>query len=160
MELRLAEVEEYAAIGELTVAAYSSFTLGPDDPYLDRLRDAASRAAEAELWVAADGDELLGTVTSCPPGSPWREIAHVHEGEFRMLAVHPDARGRGAGAALAALCESRAQAHNATGMVLSSLREMTGAHRIYERLGYERAPDRDWSPVPGVSLIAFSKELT
>ena len=45
-------------------------------------------------------------------------------------------------------------------MVLSSLGVMTAAHRIYERLGYERVPDRDWSPAPGVQLIAYAKELT
>ena len=43
--------------------------------------------------------------------------------------------------------------------MLSSLAEMTAAHRIYERQGFERVPDRDWSPVPGVDLIAFRKEL-
>ena len=160
MQLRLARVEEYAAVGELTVAAYARFTLGPDDPYLDRLRDTASRAAQAELWVAADGDRLLGTVTSCPPGSPWHELASDHEGEFRMLAVHPDARGRGVGTALARLCEERARAHGATAMVLSSLGEMTEAHRVYEALGYEREPERDWSPGRGVQLIAYAKELT
>jgi hypothetical protein len=44
-------------------------------------------------------------------------------------------------------------------MVLSSLADMAAAHRIYGRLGYTRATDRDWDPVPGVHLIAFSKEL-
>ena len=44
-------------------------------------------------------------------------------------------------------------------MVLSSLAEMTAAHRIYGRLGYTRAPERDWSPMPGVRLVAFGKEL-
>lgn len=159
MQLRRAEVEEYAAVGDLTVAAYVRFTLGPDDPYIERLRDTASRATEAELWVAADRGQLLGTVTSCPPDSPWRELARSHEGEFRMLAVHPDARGRGVGTALARLCEDRARDQGATAMVLSSLHHMTEAHRVYQRLGYERAPDRDWSPAPGVQLIAYSKDL-
>ena len=44
-------------------------------------------------------------------------------------------------------------------MVLSSLATMTAAHRIYGRLGYERDPMRDWSPVAGVELLAFSKQL-
>ena len=160
MLLRRAEVEEYAAVGDLTVAAYEVYMLGRDDPYLERLRDAASRATQAELWVAADDDQLLGTVTWCPPGSPWRELAGDHEGEVRMLAVHPDARGRGVGTALARLCEERARAQGAASMVLASLVEMREAHRIYERLGYTRAPERDWSPVPGVHLIAYTMELT
>ena len=157
LEVRRARAGEHEAVGELTVRAYAAFTLGAADPYISRLRDAAARAAGAELWVAADGDRLLGNVTSCPPGSTWREIARDDEGEFRMLAVDPAARGSGAGTALARHCEERAREHGATGMALSSLAEMRAAHRIYERLGYARDPGRDWSPLPGVDLVAFSK---
>ena len=159
MQVRRARPEELPALGELTVAAYSDFTLGPDDPYVARLRDTAARDAQGELWVAVEDDELLGCVTWCPPGSPWRELADEHEGEFRMLAVAPSARGRGAGSALAVRCEERAREHGATAMVLSSLPQMMHAHRIYTRLGYRRDPSRDWDPVPGVRLIAFTKEL-
>ena len=157
IEVRRATSAEHGAVGELTVRAYEAFTLGPADPYVARLHDAAARAAGAELWVAVDGDRLLGSVTCCPPGSPWREIARDDEGEFRMLAVDPAARGSGAGTALAMLCEERAREHGALGMALSSLAEMTDAHRIYARLGYTRDPGRDWSPLPGVELIAFCK---
>ena len=76
-----------------------------------------------------------------------------------MLAVAPDARGAGAGTALATLCEERSREHGAVGMALSTLAAMTAAHRIYERLGYTRDPDRDWSPLPGVELVVFSKAL-
>ena len=157
MQVRLARPDEHERVGELTVRAYAAFTLGPADPYVARLRDAAARAEGAELWVAASGDRLLGNVTYCPPGSPWREIGRDDEGEFRMLAVDPDARGTGAGTALAVHCEERARQHGAVGMALSSLAEMADAHRIYTRLGYARDPERDWSPLPGVELVAFSK---
>ena len=160
VELRRIRASEHAAAGDVCVAAYGPFLTSAEDFYRERLRDVARRDAEAEVWVAVDGDGVvLGCVTHCPPGSAWREIGQDHEGEFRMLAVHPDAGGRGAGTALARLCEDRARAEGATAMVLSSLREMTGAHRIYERLGYQRAADRDWSPAPGVQLIAYSKVL-
>ena len=159
MELRRALPDELGDVGDLTVEAYAPFTLGPADPYVARLRDARSRDREAELWVAAEGDRLLGTVTYCPPGSPWRELAGDDEGEFRMLAVAPDAQGRGVGAALVALCDERASLHGASAMVLSSLRDMREAHRVYERLGYTRRPELDWEPVPGVHLIAYRKEL-
>jgi hypothetical protein len=36
---------------------------------------------------------------------------------------------------------------------------MTAAHRIYERLGFTRIPERDWSPVPGVDLLAYRLDL-
>ncbi|SEC76216.1 Predicted N-acetyltransferase YhbS [Nocardioides exalbidus] len=157
MELRRIRREEHAAAGAVCVAAYEPFLGGAEDDYRDRLRDVATRDAEAEVWVAVEGGRLLGLVTSCPPGSPWREIGRDDEGEFRMLAVDPTAQGAGAGTALARLCEERARAHGATGMALSSLAVMTSAHRVYGRLGYERDPERDWSPMPGVDLLAFRK---
>ncbi|WP_242532729.1 GNAT family N-acetyltransferase [Nocardioides sp. S5] len=159
VEVRLARTDELDAVGELTVRAYAAYTRGPADPYVARLRDASSRATAAELWVAVDGDRLLGSVTCCPPGSSYREVSLPDEGEFRMLAVALDARGSGAGTALAAHCEERAREHGALGMALSSLAEMTAAHRIYARLGYARDPTRDWSPLPGVELITFAKRF-
>jgi len=160
MQLRLARPDEVEAVGEITLAAYDEFMDGPEEGYRDELADAAGRFRDAELWVAVEDGQLLGTVAYCPPGSPWRELARDGEGEFRMLAVHPRARGRGVGQALVDLCERRAREHGATGMVLSSLPDMVSAHRVYGRLGYTRSPDRDWDPAPGVHLVAFVKELT
>ena len=158
MELRRIRPEEHEAAGDVLLAAYEPFLTSAEDFYIERLRDVARRDREAEVWVAVDEDgTVLGCVTHCSPGSRWREIGRDDEGEFRMLAVHPDARGRGVGTALSTLCEDLARRAGATGMVLSSLAEMTGAHRVYARLGYVRAPDRDWSPTPEVHLLAFSK---
>jgi ribosomal protein S18 acetylase RimI-like enzyme len=161
MRLRRARPDDHEAIGDATVAAYEEFTKAAEVGYVEHLRDAASRDREAELWVAEDDEsgEVLGTVTLCPVGSPWREIGTDDEAEFRMLAVDPRARGRGVGSALMDLVVRRAQEDGASAIVLSSLAEMTAAHRIYRRQGFERAPERDWSPVPSVHLIAFRKEL-
>ena len=75
MQVRLARPGELDALGELCVAAYEEFMLGAEDGYRVHVRDTARRAGEAELWVAADDERLLGCVTYCPPGSPWRELA-------------------------------------------------------------------------------------
>lgn len=157
MELRRIRREEHAAAGDVCVAAYEPFLTGAEDDYRERLHDVGRRDAEAEVWVAVDGDRLLGLVTYCPPGSRWREIGRDDEGEFRMLAVDPAAQRAGAGTALARHCEQLAREGGATGMALSSLATMTAAHRVYARLGYAREPRRDWSPLPGVDLLAFSK---
>lgn len=159
LEVRRIRPEELAAAGEVCVAAYDPLLTGAEDDYRDRLRDVATREAQAEVWVADLDDRVVGVVTYCPPGSPWREIGRDDEGEFRMLAVHPAAQGSGAGTALARLCEQRAREDGATGMALSSLATMTAAHRVYTRLGYVRDPGRDWSPVPGVDLLAFHKSF-
>ena len=143
------------------MAAYADFTLGPDDPYVEHLRNAAARDLEAELWVATpdDSDEILGTVTICPEGSTWQELAGHDEGEFRMLAVSPKAQRMGVGEALVRLVLDRFREQGATAIVLSSLPQMTEAHRLYERLGFARTPERDWQPVPHVRLIAFRLDL-
>lgn len=160
MEVRPARADELDRVGLVTLAAYDAFLAGPEEGYRDELADATGRFHDAELWVAAQDGDVLGTVAYCPPGSPWRELAGAGEGEFRMLAVHPEARGRGVGQALADLCERRAREDGAVRMVLSSLPSMASAHRVYERLGYTRAPARDWEPAAGVHLVAFTKELT
>ena len=161
MHLRRARPEDYAAVGEITLAAYAQFTEGEADPYLERLRNAQARDLEAELWVAVaeDDREVLGNVTLCRHGSPWREIGLPDEGEFRMLAVAPSAQGRGVGLALAQHCLDRFREEGALAVVISSLPVMTAAHRLYARLGFVRLPERDWSPLPGVDLVAFRKEL-
>jgi GNAT superfamily N-acetyltransferase len=160
--VRRATPEEYEAVGLITEAAYEEFLLGPDDYYRKALRDAGRRDREAELWVAVDDDgTLLGTVTSCPPGSPWRELSADGEGEFRMLAVSPSARGRGVGEALVRKCEELALAAGATRMWLTTIDDMAAAHRIYTRLGYRHDPSRDWAPeeMPELPMRAWTKEL-
>jgi len=142
------------------VAAYASLPAAAESDYVVKLRDAAARDREAELWVAVSSeDEVLGTVTICHEGSPWREIARGDEGEFRMLAVSPAAQGEGVGAALVRLCIDRFRESGAPGIVLSTLHQMSPAHRLYARHGFVRAPDRDWSPVPGVDLVAYHLDL-
>lgn len=147
---------DFGAVSEVTVSAYvGDGFIAPGSGYVTDLSDTATRAAGAEIWVAVDGDEVLGAVTWCPRGSSWREIARADEGEFRMLAVAPSARGRGAGEALVRHCVDLARAAGFSGMVLGTMAQMTAAHRIYLRLGFERAPEQDWSPVPGIDLWAF-----
>ena len=33
------------------------------------------------------------------------------------------------------------------------------AQRLYQRAGFRRLPDRDWSPAPGVTLLAYGMDL-
>jgi ribosomal protein S18 acetylase RimI-like enzyme len=161
MQIRRALPEDLDAVGEVTVAAYAEFSDDDTDDYVHHLLDAAARHREAELWVATpdDSEEILGTVTITPAGSPWREIARDGEGEFRMLAVAPAARGAGVGASLVALVVDRFRREGVSAVVMSTLPRMRTAHRIYERAGFTREPSRDWSPVPGVDLVAYRLDL-
>jgi ribosomal protein S18 acetylase RimI-like enzyme len=159
--IRRARPEDLTAVGEVTVAAYAEFTGDNTDSYVEHLRNAAIRDREAELWVAtpADSEEVLGSVTICPPGSPWREISEEGEGEFRMLAVAPTARGAGVGSALLDLVVRHFHDEGASRIVMSTLPSMRAAHRLYERAGFVRLPARDWSPAAGVDLISYVLEV-
>jgi GNAT superfamily N-acetyltransferase len=165
--VRDARPEEYTAVGELTAEAYrvdgllDEHELPTDAAYEAKLLDAARRAREADLWVAVDADgTLLGTVTWCPPRSPWRELAHAdHQGEFRMLSVAPAGRRRGVGRALVEACLTRARRDRMTELVIWSHPRMLGAHALYDRMGFQRAYDLDGSPVPGVHLWGFRLPL-
>jgi ribosomal protein S18 acetylase RimI-like enzyme len=162
VEIRRAEPRDHDVVGDLTLRAYVADGLSSvESDYVDLLQDAASRAEKAELWVAVDGDDrVLGSVTLSPPGSPYREISRAGEGEFRMLAVDPQARGRGIGEALARWCIERSRNLGDRRMVLCTQRENATAIRLYARLGFVRLPERDWSPVQGVDLVAYVLDLS
>jgi ribosomal protein S18 acetylase RimI-like enzyme len=162
LSIRVAVPSEYADAGWVTAEAYHADDLlrRPDglvdDDYEAQLTDASRRAHEAELLVAVDDGQVLGTVTWCPPTSPWRELAtRPDQAEFRMLSVEAAGRRRGVGRALVEECLNRARVAGMREVLLSSLPQMTAAHALYRDFGFIRAPELDHSPKPHVHLLAF-----
>lgn len=162
MIIRTAEPEELDAVAELVVAVYVGGGLvSAGSGYVHELADAARRAKEAELLVAVaepDGG-LLGTITYCAGETPYAEIAGRGEADFRMLAVDAAAREAGVGEALVRACIDRARAEGRTALRLSTKDTMHAAHRLYERLGFYRTPELDWSPDPAVELRTYALDL-
>lgn len=76
-----------------------------------------------------------------------------------MLAVDPAAQARGVGTALARACLARATELSCRRVRIYTRDFSKAAHRLYERLGFVRTPDRDWTPHPGVHLLARCREL-
>ena len=158
MQIRTALPHEHGDLGELCVRAYRA--LGSvSDGYAAKLRDVGGRAQTACVLAAVDRTGPLGCVTVILDESPWREISGPGEGEFRMLAVDPGAQGKGIGEALVQASVDVICAAGRERVVISSANDMTAAHRLYERLGFTRAPARDWSPVPDVELRVYELAL-
>jgi ribosomal protein S18 acetylase RimI-like enzyme len=161
--IRPARPDEYEAIGELVVRVYlaEGYTR-PESRYPAVLRDVTVRAEKAELIVAVDESErLLGTVTYAGFGSPYAEhVSSPQEASFRMLVVNPEARGQGVGEALVAWCVERGRSSGVRRLGLSTQSAMTAAARLYQRLGFVRTPERDWSPEPDVELLTYQLEIT
>lgn len=153
-----ARPEDHPAIGELTVRVYRDGGLAPAE-YLPTLGDVARRAAVSQLLVARQGGRLVGSVALVLDGEFGEVLESPDEAGFRMLVVDPASRGHGVGATLVLACLDRARAAGKRRMVLSTDQRMAAAHRLYERLGFARLPERDWSPLPGVDLLVYARDL-
>ncbi|MCL3860486.1 GNAT family N-acetyltransferase [Actinotalea sp. K2] len=159
LEIRRARPEDLDRVGDLTAHAYLADDLiSPGHEYLDELHDAAGRAGAAVVLVAVEGERLLGTITLTAYGSTYAEVARPDELELRMLAVDPAARGRGVGEALTRAAVHEGRATSALRVVLSTMTTMRAAQRMYERIGFDRAPDLDWT-VGEHEMLGYSIEL-
>ena len=160
--VRPATHDDLDVVGRLCVDAYIEAGQLDDDSshgYSRVLSDARARFRDAVLLVAARGDDVVGTVTICPPGSPFREIAGEGEMEFRFLAVAPAAWGGGVGVALVECCRAYARDAGVAQLVIGVRDTNVSAMALYERCGFTRTPTRDFEPVPGVRLLGFRRPV-
>lgn len=171
------ESSRLTEIGQLTALAYLADGLVDQaHPYIPQLKDAHARAEGAILLMMADGETgegaTVGTITVVPPGSDFVELAKDGEFELRMLAVSPIERGRGIGQKLTRAAMDLAVEQGAKRIVLSTMESMHVAHRLYERMGFQRREDLDWTVIDnedgtvsklseaegGIRLIGYSWE--
>jgi ribosomal protein S18 acetylase RimI-like enzyme len=159
--VRPVEPQEYGAVGDVTLAAYTTIAgFSPGERYQTELRDVAGRVETAEVIVAADREgRILGAVTFVPGPGPLAEFDGPDESGMRMLAVDPDAQGRGVGRLLAQACVDRARAMGRSRLVLHTTGAMAAAHRLYRGLGFARTPELDMRTQGGMLLEAYVLEL-
>jgi ribosomal protein S18 acetylase RimI-like enzyme len=163
VRVRPATEADYPVAGDLCVAAYlaDGQLVGPAARYGERLRDIASRAAHGDVLVAeTDDGTVVGCVTFVMAGSPLAEAASADVAEFRMLATDPAAQGRGVGRALMDACLDLAAARGCQAVAIFVRGGNDVARRMYEKRGFVRVPEMDWSPLPGVDLKGLLIELS
>lgn len=150
LEVRPARSDELDAVRALLAASLeehvAAFPPELGAAYAEETVDLESRSATSDLVVAISDDEIVGTVTFVPDAAddahPWPAAGSV----LRLLAVRPDARGIGVGRALTEDAIERAR-HLGSGFLgLHTAPFMSTAQRLYERLGFERAPEQDFDP--------------
>jgi GNAT superfamily N-acetyltransferase len=94
------------------------------------------------------------------PTNPAKQIASMDEAEIQLLAVYPHARGQGIATAPIGACEQYALSGGYTRFVLFTQPTMKDAHRLYERLGYKRTPERDWTAAnTGKTYLVYEKRF-
>jgi ribosomal protein S18 acetylase RimI-like enzyme len=151
--------EEYDAAGELIVAAYRTLGDAGDEFYEQQLRDVAGRVASCEVLVAEMAGRIVGSVTFVDGKTALSEVDDPDAATIRMLAVSTDARGRGVGEALVGACIDHAVTSGRRRVRLDTRTSMTSAQRLYERLGFRRDAEHDWSPAPGIELLGYVLDL-
>ncbi|MCA1692982.1 MAG: GNAT family N-acetyltransferase, partial [Actinobacteria bacterium] len=152
---------EHQEVADLMVTTYAQ-VLGEylDDEYRAELSDVARRAREAVVLVAVDAqDTLLGSITYVPGPGYYAEFDGVDEAGVRMLVVDPAAQGRGVGEALVRACVEQARADSRRRLTLHTTPSMAAARRLYERLGFQRAPEGDETLPDGLVLLGYALDL-
>lgn len=95
------------------------------------------------LVAVDDAGRILGTGSIVEDGSSMHVDWPDGDVVLRGMAVAPTGRGLGVGGLIGRACVDWARAAGATGIGLHTGPFMTSAQRLYERLGFVRAPERD-----------------
>ncbi|HEX5609600.1 MAG TPA: GNAT family N-acetyltransferase [Solirubrobacterales bacterium] len=153
MRIRPGREADAVAVAALWTEGYTG--TGPEGrktPYVEA--DYFEATADGRAFVA-EGEEgrLDGIIVYRPLSSEAHAVAGQGEAEQARLVVAAVARGRGTGRALAELCIEQARAERASAIALWSRTHQVAAHRLYESLGYRRAPERDSADADGTRLV-------
>jgi len=113
----------------------------------------SARAGHGRWWVVEDDEGVVASVAAFP-------LAEDDAVELKKLYVDAAHRGRGLGTRLIALVEHEARKRIAGRVVLWTDTRFETAHRLYERLGYARAPaTRALGDKSGTIEFHFAKPL-
>ena len=155
LTIRRAASTDYRAIDGLIAEAYAHDYGERSGGGSDPMRLSERRDDAYDVWVAVDeGEELLGSVTLRRAGGPpLHEDVPADELDLRLLGVSPRARRRGVGAALMGHAAEVAAASGLRAVALKTGPEMHAAHRLYESLGFSRAPERDGLWIGGERVL-------
>jgi len=162
--IRDARVEELDKISLLLKDAYLQYReLLPSEAwnyYVTDIMNVSGRMEESQLIVAEVDGHLAGAITLYLDGaSPGEQGWPEGWARLRLLAVHPRYRGRGIGRALMEECLRRCVRKGIRTVGLHTTEMMDLARRMYERMGFVRAPQYDFHPRPGVLVVAYKLDL-
>ena len=128
-------------------------TLGEFDFELDPEFDADlddPAVVYAAMWVAVEGDEVIGSVALRDLGAGTVELKRMY--------LRPAARGRGLGKQLLALALEWSREHGFDRVRLDTSERMVAAQRLYEAHGFVRVPGN--APRQGQCRLLYELRLS
>jgi ribosomal protein S18 acetylase RimI-like enzyme len=153
--IRGASESDGPVIVDLWTEAYFTEGKGGRDVPYELAEFEATAASAAHLLVAERDSEVVGVVAMLGPEEPARAVAAEGEAELARLVVGSGARRGGIGRELAERCAELARAEGWPAIALWSRPYQVAGHRLYESLGYERAPERDMTDETGFGRLVF-----
>jgi GNAT superfamily N-acetyltransferase len=166
LRIRDAHSEELNEVSLLIREAYMeyehSFPAEHWKFYLENIMDVRSRLSDSELIVAELNRQLVGAVTLyLDASSSSQEQWPKGWAGVRLLAVRPAYRGQGIGRALMEECIYRCRKQNikTIGLHTAIIIIMSVARRMYEDMGFVRAPEYDFQPRPRTVVMAYRLRL-
>lgn len=167
MIIRDAKVGELEVIRELRLQAYQEHAPKiPKEHWLALKKSVLSDESielDVERIVIELNDEIVGSIVLFP--AKMEVYKGLIEGEqeypeLRMLAVAPQARGKGVAKALVNECLRRTKEKGYAAMGLHTSDFMGDAVKLYEGLGFERIPHKDFVPLDdGIVVKAFQFKI-
>ena len=169
--IREATAADEPAVRRVLDAAYREYdrVLSPDlfAAYRADLLTVTAPTSDAQLLVADVGTDVVGAVSFYPHADVSGFGMPGEWSSLRALAVAPERRGRGIGAALVAACIERATALGSSAIGLHTAHFMRAAIGVYERFGFVRVPELDVNATDivnvddpdGPLVIGYRREL-
>ncbi len=160
MKIRTAKKNEISWVKELIESVYLDFkTFLTDQVWDDWMKDISIMLEENwdKTLIAEEHGDVFGTIQLVPSKEP---RFPKRSANLRMLAVRKDMRNKGVGKMLTKECIKIAKAKGFRSIFLHTNNFMTAAIVLYERVGFQRAPEYDPSPLgPDDDTIAYCFEL-
>lgn len=150
IEYRRAEPNDSKAISDLLLETFGEFKSeympGAFEYTTPNAEIVRGRFDEGPIWIAMDGDLMVGTVS----GLPEPERFYI-----RSMAVKPGVQGRGIGKRLLDLLETYAREHGFEKLYLYTTYVLPAAQPLYEKNGFyvlRETPPDEWFDMPGLEM--------
>lgn len=165
IKIRQALSHEHEAMADITRTAYSEYAGSRSPEYWDRYEQDTRKTILAGSLLARviaemDG-KIVGSAIICAPYE-WKMGAKLVKNpypEMRLLAVLPDYRNYKIGGELINACEEWVKSQGFDHITLHTTNLMQTAKAMYERRGYERFPEIDFTPSPDFEVLGYKKAI-
>ena len=157
--IRSAREDELDKVAEVIVDAYAEYAakMSPDawSSFAVDIANVRGRASDADILIAERSGTIVGTISHY---AQWRG-SQQGTSALRLLAVPPSDQGEGVGRALMEHCIQSARDAGKRRIALTTVEEMEFMRDLALKLGFERQPELDHEPAPGVRARGYSLEL-